>query len=110
MIIEGKYKKIKPFISRDGPLIMELFHPEICGKERQSVTEAIITNNLKTFPHNHDKGQEIYQITLGTVNVRWARHNEINIFEIGFVPFIKLSGRPRYAAAAAYSRATNHII
>ena len=57
VIIE--YKKIKPYKTKDGSIIRELFHPDIHGNRNHSLAEAIIPPGSKTLPHKHMESEEI---------------------------------------------------
>lgn len=60
-----RYQDIKPFITKDGSIIRELLHPNQQQNNNQSLAEAIIPVNTKTFLHKHYKSEELYHVTQG---------------------------------------------
>ena len=65
MIIKSKYKKTRPYTTKDGSLIRELMCPEVHGNNKQSLAEAVIPSGSTTLLHKHHKSEEIYHITSG---------------------------------------------
>jgi len=65
MANKTEYKKIQPYITKDGSLIRELMHPDIHGNVKQSLAEAIVPVRGMTYLHKHGQGEEIYHITQG---------------------------------------------
>jgi mannose-6-phosphate isomerase-like protein (cupin superfamily) len=61
----SEYKKIKPYITKDGSLIRELMHPKVYGNKRQSLAEATITPGHSTLFHSHQGSEELYHLTAG---------------------------------------------
>ena len=66
MFLKTEYNKVKPYITKDGSIIRELFHPDIHGNKNQSLAEAVIPPDFETMPHKHTESEEIYHITEGT--------------------------------------------
>jgi len=60
-----KYKKVKPYITKDGSIIRELMHPDQHPVRNQSVAEAIVQPGMATLAHKHLQTEEIYHITHG---------------------------------------------
>jgi mannose-6-phosphate isomerase-like protein (cupin superfamily) len=61
-----EYDKIRPYTTKDGSIIRELFHPDTHGNRNQSLAEAVIPIDYKTIAHKHLESEEIYHITEGT--------------------------------------------
>jgi mannose-6-phosphate isomerase-like protein (cupin superfamily) len=66
MILKTEYHKIKSYITKDGSIIRELFHPDTHGNKNQSLAEAVIPAGSVTLLHRHGHSEEIYYITEGT--------------------------------------------
>jgi mannose-6-phosphate isomerase-like protein (cupin superfamily) len=64
-IIKTRYKKIKPFVTKDGSLVRELMHPDVHGNATMSFAEAIVPVGGITLLHRHFRSEEIYHITQG---------------------------------------------
>ena len=60
-----QYKKIVPFITKDGSEIRELMHPAEHGNVNQSLAEATVAPGSETLQHKHMTTEEIYHITRG---------------------------------------------
>ncbi len=59
------YKKITPYVTKDGSTIRELMHPDVHGNVNQSLAEAVVPIRGKTILHTHGKSEEIYHFTEG---------------------------------------------
>jgi mannose-6-phosphate isomerase-like protein (cupin superfamily) len=65
MQLRTEYKKIEPYITKDGSLIRELMHPSVYSSLNQSLAEATVPVDGKTFLHKHRISEEIYHILEG---------------------------------------------
>ncbi|MCD1295980.1 hypothetical protein CUJ83_13335 [Methanocella sp. CWC-04] len=54
-----------PFVTKDGSIIHELYHPGSTPVEGTSVAEAYVEQTLETKRHIHEKSQEVYYILKG---------------------------------------------
>jgi mannose-6-phosphate isomerase-like protein (cupin superfamily) len=61
-----RYKEIEPYVTKDGSIIRELMHPAVHGNSNQSLAEATVPADGKTFLHMHGISGEIYYITEGS--------------------------------------------
>jgi len=66
MILKTEYKNMLSYITKDGSIIRELFHPDDCGNKNQSLAEAIIPVGCETLSHRHNQSEEIYHIIEGS--------------------------------------------
>ena len=57
--------KIKPFITKDGSEIREIFHPNNSSIKKMSFAEATVYPGDTTELHIHKKADEIYFILVG---------------------------------------------
>jgi len=64
------YTKIKPYVTKDGSIIRELFHPDRHGPGSQSLAEATVPAGTRTRLHRHRQTEEIYHVTAGTGRMR----------------------------------------
>ena len=60
-----EYKKIRPYVTKDGSLIRELMHPDAHGNRNQSLAEATVPPGSSTLLHKHHSSEELYHITSG---------------------------------------------
>ncbi len=65
MITKTEYKKIQPYVTKDGSIIRELIHPNVHGNKNQSFAEATVQVEGTTQLHRHLHSEEIYHITQG---------------------------------------------
>ncbi|WP_135612794.1 cupin domain-containing protein [Methanococcoides sp. AM1] len=61
-----EYSRVEPFTTKDGSIIRELMHPNIGGKNSQSLAEATVPVGCMTLEHRHHESEEIYHITTGS--------------------------------------------
>lgn len=66
MQLKTEYKKVEPYITKDGSTIRELMHPAVHGNSKQSLAEATVPAGGKTLLHKHAAAEEIYHITEGS--------------------------------------------
>lgn len=64
-ITKTGYKKIKPYVTKDGSIIRELMHPDVHGNKNQSFAEATVPVECTTQLHSHLHSEEIYHIKQG---------------------------------------------
>lgn len=55
----------RPYMTRDGSLIRELFHPARDGGGRMSLAEAVLPSGRATVPHSHPTSEELYHVLRG---------------------------------------------
>jgi mannose-6-phosphate isomerase-like protein (cupin superfamily) len=60
-----EYKRVKPYVTKDGSTIRELIHPSVHGNRNQSLAEATVAPGSKTRLHWHRIVEEIYFILKG---------------------------------------------
>jgi len=66
MVLKTEYRNTISYITKDGSIIRELFHPDDGGNKNQSLAEAVIPVGCETFLHIHNKSEEIYHIHEGS--------------------------------------------
>jgi len=64
-IKKTEYKKIKPYMTKDGSIVRELMHPDIFPDIKQSLAEANVPVGGETLLHRHIRSDEIYHIIRG---------------------------------------------
>jgi mannose-6-phosphate isomerase-like protein (cupin superfamily) len=69
------HKNVRPYVTKDGSLIRELFHPSSSDIEGFSIAEADVRQGQETDAHLHKTSQEVYYILRGSVAMRLG--NEI---------------------------------
>jgi len=57
---------IRPYVTKDGSLILELLHPAVHGGSRLSLAEAVVAPGAATALHLHHRAEEIYHVLAGT--------------------------------------------
>jgi mannose-6-phosphate isomerase-like protein (cupin superfamily) len=65
MATKTEYKRVKPYVTKDGSTIRELIHPSTHGNRNQSLAEATVAPESKTRVHCHRITEEIYFILKG---------------------------------------------
>ena len=64
-MLKTEYKKVRPYITKDGSIIRELMHPQVHGNTKLSLAEAIVPAGFTTYLHRHHTSEEIYHILEG---------------------------------------------
>jgi len=57
--MKTEYRRIQPFVTKDGALVRELMHPRAHGNSRQSLAEAVVPVGAETLMHRHLVSEEI---------------------------------------------------
>jgi mannose-6-phosphate isomerase-like protein (cupin superfamily) len=60
-----RYCETDPYITLDGSLVRELFHPERHGPSPLSLAEATVPIGGSTFLHRHALSEELYHVVSG---------------------------------------------
>jgi mannose-6-phosphate isomerase-like protein (cupin superfamily) len=60
----------RPYVTKDGSVIRELFHPERHGAGRMSLAEAVVPPGRSTIPHRHAGSEELYHVLSGSGTMR----------------------------------------
>jgi len=83
-----KISDIKPFITTDGSLIREMFHPERDNLQMScSVAHATVKVGDSTTPHTLKKSSEVYVILSGTGTMRINDETQLlNLGDSVFIP------------------------
>lgn len=68
--MKTEYDQIKPYLTKDGSTIRELFHPDRHGSAAISLAEATVPPGTRTRLHRHRRTEEIYHVTAGTGRMR----------------------------------------
>ncbi len=71
-------KDAEPFVTLDGSTIREIVHPRNTPSVKQSLAEASLAPNTRTFKHLHKRSEEIYYILSGRGKMHLGRE-EFNI-------------------------------
>jgi mannose-6-phosphate isomerase-like protein (cupin superfamily) len=66
MALKTEYENILSYITKDGSIIRELFHPDDCGNKNPSLAEAVVPAGCETLLHRHNRSEEIYHIIEGS--------------------------------------------
>ena len=62
----------RPYVTKDGSVIRELFHPVQHGGGRMSLAEALLQPGRTTIPHRHLGSEELYHVLSGLGRMRLA--------------------------------------
>ena len=60
----------RPYVTKDGSVIRELFHPAQHGGGRMSLAEATLPPGRSTIPHRHPASEELYHVLSGRGRMR----------------------------------------
>lgn len=64
--MKTRYRRIRPYLTKDGSLIRELMHPTLHGNRNQSLAEATVAPGASTRLHKHRRSEELYHVTRGS--------------------------------------------
>lgn len=65
MLHKTSLSRIPPYVTRDGSGIRELMHPNVHGNANQSLAEATVPPQGRTYLHRHLLSEELYHFTQG---------------------------------------------
>lgn len=65
MVSKTSYENIENYVTKDGSIIRELFHPDLHGNKNQSLAEAVVPVGGETLMHRHPRSEELYHFTQG---------------------------------------------
>lgn len=60
----------RPYVTKDGSVIRELFHPVRHGEGGMSLAEATLPPGRETIPHRHPQSEELYHVLAGAGTMR----------------------------------------
>jgi len=60
----------RPYVTKDGSVIRELFHPAQHGGGGMSLAEATLPPGRETIPHRHPGSEEFYHVLSGRGRIR----------------------------------------
>ncbi|MEW5773999.1 MAG: cupin domain-containing protein [Thermodesulfobacteriota bacterium] len=71
--MKTKHDHARPYVTKDGSVIRELFHPDRHGGGRMSLAEAVVPPGRETAPHSHLGSEELYHVLSGRGRMRLER-------------------------------------
>jgi len=60
----------RPYVTKDGSVIRELFHPARQEAGGMSLAEATVPPGRETIPHRHPESEELYHVLSGAGTMR----------------------------------------
>jgi mannose-6-phosphate isomerase-like protein (cupin superfamily) len=63
--VQIRYREAEPYVTRDGSIVRELFHPGRHGPSPMSLAEATVPPGGSTLLHRHPVSEELYHALSG---------------------------------------------